>query len=66
MKDLLLTELEQDLPTTAEDVAALRRLRHPQLGENLLPRLQELAPPDFLPPPPPRRTPSEGWEPFTL
>jgi hypothetical protein len=59
-----LENLERDLPTTAEDVAVLRRLRCPRvLGALRHPNL--LNPPSFLPEPPPRRT-FEGAEEFVL
>ena len=56
-------DLERDVPTTAVDVAFLRRLRQPTV--NHLPRMNELSPPPWAPPPPCRKT-SEGWEPFEL
>ena len=60
---LPLADLERDLPTTAADVAALRRLREtmpPALhrGADALPfDVMELLA---------RRPTSEGWEPLTL
>lgn len=59
----LLTDLERDLPTTATDVEALRRLR-----AGLPPGLQDVAssfPLDLVKLLASRPT-SEGWEPFTL
>jgi len=59
----LLTNLEQDLPTTAADVAALRRLR-----ATLPPGLEDVAshfPLDLVSLLAKRPT-SQGWEPFTL
>lgn len=58
-------DFARDLPTTAEDIAALRRLREPT-GESLLPRINELYAPEIFGPHPPRTKTSEGWEPFTL
>lgn len=63
-----LDNLEQDLPTTAEDVEALRRIRKERrqvpmaLTEELL---RFLSPPDWLPRPP-RRTFEGCDEPFEL
>jgi hypothetical protein len=59
----LLVDLERDLPTTAADVEALRRLR-----AALPPGLQDVAssfPLDLLKLLASRPT-SKGWEPFTL
>jgi hypothetical protein len=59
-----LDELEQDLPTSAEDVAVLRRLRRARVrGALRNPNL--LNPPQFVPEPPPRHT-FEGAEEFVL
>lgn len=59
-----LTSLEQDLPTTPEDVAVLRRLRQTPVSDALRhPNLLNL--PSFCPQPPPRRT-FEGAEEFVL
>jgi hypothetical protein len=59
-----LDHLERDLPTTAEDVAVLRRLRRTRVPDALRhPNL--LNPPSFLPAPPPRPT-FEGAEEFVL
>ncbi|HEV8239219.1 MAG TPA: hypothetical protein VGS57_07625 [Thermoanaerobaculia bacterium] len=58
-----LLDLERDLPTTATDVAALRRLRG-----TLPPGLEDVAsqfPLDLVTLLAKRPT-SEGWEPFTL
>lgn len=60
-----LLDIERDLPTTAEDVRVLRRLRQPA-GRSLLEHVDELAPPELFGPLPRRRTTSEGWEPFEL
>jgi len=59
----LLTDLERDLPTTAADVAALRRLR-----ATLPPGLEDVASqfPLDLASLLAKRPSSEGWEPFTL
>lgn len=63
-----LDNLEQDLPTSAEDVEALRRIREERrqvpvaLTEELL---RALSPPDWLPRPP-RRTFEGCDEPFEL
>ncbi len=63
-----LDRLELDLPTTAEDVEALRRIREERrqvpmaLTEELL---RFLSPPDWLPRPP-RRTFEGCDEPFDL
>jgi hypothetical protein len=59
-----LTCLEQDLPTSAEDVAVLRRLRQTPVPDALR-RPNLLNPPSFLPAPPPRST-FEGAEEFVL
>ena len=59
-----LDNLEQDLPTSPEDVAVLRRLRRTPVPDALRhPNL--LNPPPFLPEPPPRPT-FEGAEEFVL
>lgn len=59
-----LTSLEQDLPTSAEDVAVLRRLRQTPVADALRrPNLLNL--PSFCPQPPPRPT-FEGAEEFVL
>jgi hypothetical protein len=60
-----LFDLERDIPTTKEDIRVQRKL-HRQPGENLLPRIDELLNPQQLENIPPRRTTSEGWEPFEL
>lgn len=59
-----LASLEQDLPTTPEDVAVLRRLRQTPVPDALR-RPNLLNPPPFCPPPPPRPT-FEGAEEFVL
>jgi hypothetical protein len=59
-----LPDIARDIPTTDEDVAALRRLWLGTPGENLLPlllRLQRRAGPAA----PPASTPN-GWPPFEL
>lgn len=63
-RDDRLTSLEQDLPTSAEDVAVLRRLRQTPVPDALR-RPNLLNPPPFCPQPPPRRT-FEGAEEFVL
>jgi hypothetical protein len=60
-----LLDLERDLPTTAEDVEALRRLRRPA-GRSLLEHIDDLAAPELFGPLPRRRRTSEGFEPFEL
>ena len=60
----LLDRLTEDLPTTPEDVAALRRVRDRRPGGSLE-DMSRLAPPSWLPRAPRRRT-AEGWEPFEL
>lgn len=60
-----LDRIEEDVPTTPDDAAALRRARE-RVGRGFtLERMNELQVPDWLPHPPRRRT-SEGWEPFEL
>lgn len=59
-----LTCLEQDLPTTPEDVEVLRRLRQARLPDALR-RPNLLNPPKFDAEPPRRRT-FEGAEEFVL
>ena len=61
----VLKNLERDLPTTSRDVAALRRLRAHQPADPFA-AIQALV--DELPRAArvPRRTTSEGWEPFEL
>jgi len=44
----------------------MQRKLHRQPGENLLPRIDELLNPRQFENIPPRRTTSEGWEPFEL
>jgi hypothetical protein len=60
-----LTNLEEDLPTTPEDVAVLRRLRKTPVPEALR-RPNLLNPPRFGTAPPPRRRTFEGAEEFVL
>lgn len=58
-----LHRLEEDLPTSAADVAALRAARRRQ-PPNPLEHPERLAAPEWAPRRP-RRT-AEGWEPFEL
>jgi len=44
----------------------VQRELHRKPGENLLPRIDELLNPRQFENIPPRRTTSEGWEPFEL
>ena len=60
-----LPNLENDLVTTPEDVEALRRIRREDRRRYSLERLEELQLPEWLAGPP-RRSTSEGWEPFEL
>lgn len=60
-----LPDLERDIPITEEDIRVQRQL-HRQPGVNLLPRIDELLNPLELEGISPRRTTSEGWEPFEL
>lgn len=60
-----LDRLEEDVPTTPEDVAALRSARERVRGRFTLEHMDLLRPSDRLPYRPRRRT-SEGWEPFEL
>ncbi len=60
-----LPDLEADLPTTAEDVAALARLR-PQPEAGLLTRIALLQSPDWLPRPRDLARTFLGFEPFEL
>ena len=60
-----LFDLERDLPTTEEDISVQKKLRR-QPGENLLPYIDELLSARQFENIPPRRTTSEGWEPFEL
>ena len=60
-----LVSLETDLPTTKEDVEALRRAR-PAPRSGLLEHPEWLQPPDWLPPARDRERTSAGWEPFEL
>jgi hypothetical protein len=59
-----LDRLEADLPTTPEDVTRLRELRQRRRPVPLE-RMNDLAPPDWVPRPP-RRSFGAGWEPFEL
>lgn len=64
-RDDRLTNLEQDLPTSPEDVAMLRQLRQARVADALRhPNL--LNPPRFGDGPPPRRRTFEGAEEFVL
>jgi len=60
-----LDRIEEDIPTTPEDVAALRRARERVGWRFSLERMNELQSPSWWTYPPRRRT-SEGWEPFEL
>ena len=60
-----LLDLERDIPTTAEDIAALARLR-PPAEPDLLVHIERLQPPPWLPPARNSRRTSAGWEPFEL
>jgi hypothetical protein len=65
--DLGLLDLERDLPTTVEDVAALRRLRREQERSFLFDDWSVLQPIAGLPiAEDRRRATSAGWEPFEL
>lgn len=64
-RDDRLTCLEQDLPTTQEDVAILRRLRQARVPDALR-RPNLLNPPRLGTEPPPRRRTFEGAEEFVL
>lgn len=59
-----LDRIEEDIPTTPEEVAALRRARERVGGAFSLERMNDLAVPDWLPRP--RRRTAEGREPFAL
>jgi hypothetical protein len=58
-------DLERDMPTSAEDVAALSQLRR-RLEPGLLTEIDRLSLPSWLPAALTPRHTSEGWEPFTL
>ncbi len=58
-------DLERDIPTVEEDIRMQRKL-YRQPGENLLPRIDEFLSARQFENIPPRRTTSEGWEPFEL
>jgi hypothetical protein len=59
-------DLTRDLPTTADDVAALRQLR-PEAPVDWLERLTALSDPALFPPAPRRdRSTSAGLPPFEL
>jgi hypothetical protein len=62
---LVLDRIAEDIPTTPEDVAALRRARERSRRGFSLEQVELLEPPDWLPAPPRRRT-FEGREPFEL
>lgn len=57
--------LALDLPTTPEDLMALRRARELARGRFTLEQVDHLDPPDWLPRRPRRRT-FQGYEPFEL
>lgn len=59
-----LENLEEDLPTTPEDVVALRRIRKEQGASFRLEDVNLLNPPEGFPAR--RRRTDEGREPFTL
>jgi hypothetical protein len=59
-----LDRLDEDLPTTRADVAALRRARHRRRDAPLT-RIDLLSPPDWAPHLQ-RRGTAAGWEPFEL
>lgn len=60
-----LDRIEEDIPTTPEDVEALRRVAESRRSAFTLEHVHLLAVPDWLPRPRRRKT-SEGWEPFEL
>ena len=60
-----LFDLERDIPTSDEDIRMQRKLRG-QAGENLLLHIDDLLSAQQFENIPPRRTTSEGWEPFEL
>ena len=60
-----LDRIEIDIPTSPEDVEALRRARERAGGRFTLERINDLALPEWLPRPRRRRT-FEGYEPFEL
>ena len=62
---LVLDRIAEDIPTTPEDVAALRRARERVSSGFTLEQVHLLEPPDWFPRPPRRRT-FEGFEPFEL
>lgn len=64
-RPLILDRIAEDIPTTPEDVAALRRARARSRRGFSLEQVQLLEPPDWLPAPPRRRA-FEGREPFEL
>ena len=65
MKKTDLANLERDLPTTPDDIAAIRRAKKAVLREdpNALQALFDALPPEARLP---RRTTSAGWEVFEL
>ncbi len=65
MKKTDLESLERDLPTTPDDIAALRRAKKAASRDdpNALQVLYDALPPEARPP---RRTTSAGWEEFEL
>ena len=62
---LVLDRIAEDIPTTPEDVTALRRARELALHGFTLELVHLLEPPDWFPRPPRRRT-FAGFEPFEL
>jgi hypothetical protein len=62
---LVLDRIAEDIPTTPEDVAALRRARERCAAGFSLEQVHLLEPPDWFPRPPRRRT-FAGFEPFEL
>ena len=62
---VVLDRIEEDIPTTPEDVRALRRSRERAGKGFTLEQIHLLEPPDWLPRRGRRKT-AEGWEPFEL
>lgn len=60
-----LFDLERDIPTTENDIQMLRQLGR-QPGPSLLPSIDKLLDSAQFDNIAPRRTTSEGWEPFEL
>lgn len=61
----VLDRIEEDIPTTPEDVEALRRARERARSGFTLEQIHLLEPPDWWGYPPRRRS-FEGYEPFEL